>query len=297
VKRTVRNSTVLAIFGLALLAASSGCSDEPTEGFNGFGNNGNSAAGTGTSSGGSSAGTFASTAGTSPSTSGSSNVGVAGTSFSTSGASSTAGSPGTAGAGAGGAGTAGAGGAGTAGSAGAGTAGTGGTAGGCTPPTGVHTGTAFTRTCFSITASHCANTAENKDPPANALDGDTMTRWSTGGAMDTARKYTFTVDLGAPVMVSGIMAATKAGSGDAPPEVEVGVSMSAAGPFTPVACGAVATDIDFGFAATNAQFVRLTQVGTKTPNWWSITELNVYGTGTTCGGGGTGTHVCTVNVQ
>jgi hypothetical protein len=285
---------VLGTFGLAILA-SSGCSDEPTGGFAGFGNNGNSSAGTSPSSGGSSAGTFSSTSG-SPGVSGS-NVGVSGTSFSVSGASSTAGSPGTAGGGAGGAGTAGAGGAGTAGSAGAGTAGTGGSPGSCPAPTGVHTGTAFTRTCFAITASHCANTAENKDPPVNTLDGDAMTRWSTGGAMDTARKYTFTVDLGAPVMVSGVLAPTKAGSGDAPPEVEVAVAMSAAGPFTPVACGTVATDIDIGFAATNAQFVRLTQVGVKTPNWWSITELNVYGTGTTCAGGGTGTHVCTVNVQ
>lgn len=291
-KQNLKNSVILGTFGVAMMAASGGCSDEETGGFNGFGNNGNSTAGTSSTAGAFSNGGTNSpgTAGTSPGTSGA--VGVAGTSF------GMAGTPSTAGAGAGGAGAGGAGGAGTAGTAGAGTAGAGtaGTGGGgsCPAPTGVHTGTAFASSCFTITASHCANTNDNKDPPANALDGDAMTRWSTGGAMDTARKYTFTIDLGAAVMVSGVMATTKAGSGDVPPEVEIALASNAAGPFTPVACATGVTDaLDAGFAATSAQFVRLTQVGTKTPNWWSIAEVSVYGSGT-CGTGGT--HVCTTSV-
>jgi hypothetical protein len=294
VKQNVRNSVVLGTFGLAMMAANGGCSDEPTGGFNGFGNNGNSSAGTGnSSSGGSSAGTFSSTAGTNSPTTGGMPGGVAGTSFLTSGAPSTAGTPGTAGGGAGGAGTAGSAGAGTAGSAGAGTAGTGG-GGSCPAPTGVHTGTAFADTCFSLTASHCAATAQNMNPPEGVLDGDAMTRWSSGGAMDTARKYTFIVDLGSAVSVSGVLVTTD--KGDVPPEVEIAVSDTANGAFTPVACATGLTgNIDAGFAATTARFVKLTQVGIKTPNWWSIHELTVYGTGTTCATG-TGTYMCTVNV-
>jgi hypothetical protein len=57
----------------------------------------------------------------------------------------------------------------------------------------------------------------------------------------------------------------------------------------------VTADIDIGFAAKAAQYVRLTQVGVKTPNWWSIHELTVYGTGATCASG-TGTHMCTTPV-
>jgi hypothetical protein len=299
VKQNVRSSLVLGFLGLATIAATGACSDEekPIEC---FGNSGTCTAGA--SSGGSSAGSFSSAAGTNSPSTGGMMQGSAGVFFGTSGTTSTAGTSfGTGGGGAGAGGSAaggGAGGAGTAGSAGAGTAGAGtagtGGAGACGQPTGVHTGTALARTCFSITASHCANTADNKDPPANALDGDTMKRWSTGGAMDTDGKYTFTVNLRSAVMVSGVVATTV--NGDAPPMIEVSVSTDGAA-FTPVACGSVTGDIDVGFTPVSAQYVRLTQKGVKTPNWWSIHELNVYGTGTTCGGGETPAHVCTVNVQ
>jgi hypothetical protein len=129
------------------------------------------------------------------------------------------------------------------------------------------------------------------------MDG---TRWSTGATMSTSQQFTFTVDLGSEVMVSGVSTTSTKNpndmSLDTPPQLEVSTSKDGV-TFTPVACGDTgATDIDVGFAATAAKFVRLVQHGTKPGNWWTIKELNVYGSPDTCASG-TGTHTCTVSVQ
>jgi hypothetical protein len=301
VKQTVRNTVVFSTFGLACIAASGGCSDEPAGNFNGFGNTGNATAGAATTMGGSSSGSPSTTAGT-PSTTGGTPAGVAG-GFGISGTPSTAGAS-TAGAGGGGAGSGGAGGggAGTGGAA----AGAGGTGQigdfppGCPAPAGVHTGTEFTRSCFSITASSCAATTGNMNPPGNAIDGMTNTRWSTGAIMASSKQFTFTVDLGSEVMVSGVSTSATAkdppdGTYDTPPQIEVSTSTDGT-TFTPVACGDSGVEgIDVGFAAKSAKFVRLVQHGVKTANWWTITELHVYGSGTTCATG-TSSHMCTVSV-
>jgi hypothetical protein len=302
VNQTLRNSLVTGTFGLACVAASGGCAEEPLGEFNGFGNTGNTTAGTTSNTGGSAAGSFNTTAGT-PSTAGGTPSGTAGT-FGTSGTPATGGSAtAAAGGAAGGAG----------GSAGGATAGSGGAAAGaggtgqigdfpanCPAPTGAHTGAAFTRTCFSITASSCAASTGNMDNPAKAIDGMDGTRWSTGATMASSQQFTFTVDLGSEVMVTGVSTTSTSNpndqSLDTPPQIQVATSTDGVA-FTPVACGSSgATDIDIGFAAKPAKFVRLVQHGIKTDNWWTIKELNVYGTGTTCAAG-TGTHTCTVSVQ
>jgi hypothetical protein len=302
VKQVLRNVLGLGAFGLGCLGVSAGCSDTPAGPPIGSAFGGNA-----TTTGGASAGSFSSSGMTT--TTGGNTTSTAGT-FSTSGTFSMAGTVSTAGTDTGGGGGGGSG-AGTGGAAGtttggtsAGMAGTGGTPvvgdfpAGCPAPVGAHTGTAFARTCFSITASSCAATTANMDPPAKALDGDEMTRWSTGAVMDSSIKFTFTVDLGSAVMVSGVTATTKNGPNampDGPPQIEVSTSPDG-NAFTPVACGDTGASIDVGFAATNARYVRLVQHGVAAGNWWAIHELNVYGTGTTCATG-TSTHMCTLSVM
>jgi hypothetical protein len=163
---------------------------------------------------------------------------------------------------------------------------------GCPAPTGTHSATALTRTCFNTNASDCAATDMNMNPAKQAIDDSTMTRFSTGVKQDqVGTHFTWEVDLGAAVMIDGITATSNAT--DFAPGLMVSVSPDGT-TFTNVACtptGAMVTDVSF--AATSAKVVRLTQYG-NSDKWWSLYDFNIYGTGTTCGGGaGTPTDACT----
>ena len=158
---------------------------------------------------------------------------------------------------------------------GSGTAG----AGACPMPTGTHQATAIGRSCWKATASDCAMTTANMNPPVNALDGSATTRFSTGVKMaGQANPYTYQVDMGSAVMIAGI----KIESAGTDYAGQLTVETSTDGTtWKPVACGdGTATATDFSFAATSARYVRFTQGGMNDA-WWSIQELNVYGaTGT-----------------
>jgi hypothetical protein len=198
-----------------------------------------------------------------------------------------------------GTGTAGTGGTGTAGTGTAGT-GTAGTAAasdfpaGCPAPSGTaHGPTALTNTCFGAKASDCAMTADNMNPPTQAIDAAGIaTRFATGVKMTASKLFTFDVDLGTAVMVNGVQVASEAGKMDYAPQLEVAVSLDGI-TFTPVACGPGAATTDFSFTATNGRYVRLVQHGIADA-WWSIWDLKVFAaTGTTCVGGGTQMNTCT----
>lgn len=285
VKQKLRN-----IFGLggagALCLIWSACSDGGGTpiGTAGSGTTGGSLPAVG---GSSSAGTSAQTggvAGTTPVIPQGGNAGTTAT-----GGTGTAGTA-TGGSGTGGSGT---GGSGTGGTAGA-TA-TGGTGGGssafpsfpanCPAPTGTHSTMAAADSCWITLASDCAATAQNMNPPENALDGDAATRFSTGILMNATAHYTYQVDMGTATMINGVMVNSSVAT-DFAPGLEVSVSTDGT-TFTPVACGAGAILTDFSFAPTNAKFVRLTQHGDANPHWWSIHELTIYradGGADTCGG-------------
>lgn len=206
------------------------------------------------------------------------------------------GGTGTAGTATGGTGTAGTATGGTAaGSTAAGGTATGGTGGGssafpsfpanCPAPSGTHSTMAAADSCWITVASDCAATAQNMNPPENALDGDAATRFSTGILMNATAHYTYQVDLGTATMINGVMVNSSVATDYAP---GLKVSVSADGTtFTPVACGPGAVLTDFSFAPTSAKFVRLTQHGDANPHWWSIHELTIYradGAADTCGG-------------
>jgi hypothetical protein len=187
----------------------------------------------------------------------------------------------------------------TSGGAPAGGAAAGGSSGGgsCPAPTGAHQTTALDRSCWSATASDCAMTTANMDPPSMALDASLTTRFSTGVTMplETA-PFTFQVNMTKPVMIAGVKVFSS-NMTDYAPMLEVDVSNDGQ-TWTPVACGAGASTTDFSFMAVSAQYVRVMQMGSAATGggsgWWSIYDFNVYGaTGTemactTMGPGATG---------
>jgi hypothetical protein len=294
VKQTLRNSFILGAFGLTCLQAGAGCSAEDAGPAIGAGGTFSSTANTAGTPAASGSGSFTTPTAGSPSSAGT-GTGTFGGTFANAG---TFGSAGTdvGGTATGGAGTAGTG---TAGTATAGTA-AGGTAGGGDFPAGcpaplatAHNATALTNTCFGAKASDCAMTADNMNPPTQAIDAAGITtRFATGVKMTASKLFTFDVDLGAAVMVDGVQVASEAGKMDYAPQLEVAVSMDGT-TFTPVACGPGAVTTDFAFTPTNARYVRLVQHGIADA-WWSIWDLKVYAaTGTTCAGGGTQMNTCT----
>ena len=104
--------------------------------------------------------------------------------------------------------------------------------------------------------------------PANlAIDGDSTTRWSTGATM--ANGDNFTVDTGAPVMISGVT--YDCGGADFPVAYKLEVSTDCAA-YTQVATGAgVAGLTKIMFTRQNVRCFRITQTGTPVgTNWWSI---------------------------
>jgi hypothetical protein len=200
------------------------------------------------------------------------------------GGASSAGAP-AGGAAAGGSGGAAAGGA-AAGGAPAGGAAAGGSGGAasCPAPTGLHQATPLDRSCWNAIASDCAMTTANMNPPQMALDASLTTRFSTGVTMplETA-PFTYQIDMTNAVMITGV-SVNSSNATDWAPMLEIDVSTDAQ-TWTPVACGSGATLTDFSFAAVSARYVRLTQMGSAATGggsgWWSIYDLNVYGsTGT-----------------
>lgn len=319
--KALRNVVRFCVMGLSVSAFAAGCSDDPvtppiggTPTTAGTGNNTGGMPPAGTAGTAGSAATTAGTGGTGQTTGG---TGTGGTGTGGTGTGGTTGGTGLTTAGTGGTGTGGTtggtgtggttggtGGTGTGGTtAGTGGTGTGGTTGGtgggtgvdfppgCNAPTGTHSATALTRTCWSTMASDCTLSAQNMNPPKQAIDADTSTRFSTGKKMLTGTAFTFEVVLGTdPVMIDGISALSNAT--DYAPSLMVSVSTDGTN-FTNVACGTGAMTTDFSFPAVSAKVVRLTQYGVI-DKWWSIMDFNVYGTGTTCGGGaGTPTDMCT----
>lgn len=292
-QQSLRNSLILGSFALTCLQAGVGCSAEdagPAIGAGGTFPSTANTAGTPASSG---SGSF--TSPTAGNTSGGSGTASFGGTFANAGTFSSAGTDvgGTASSGAGTGGT-GTGGVGTAGTAAGGTAGGGDFPAGCPAPSGTaHGATPLTNTCFGAKASDCAMTADNMNPPTQAIDAAGIaTRFATGVKMTASKLFTFDVDLGSAVMVNGVQVASEAGKMDYAPQLEVSVSMDGT-TFTPVACGPGAVTTDFSFTATNARYVRLVQHGIADA-WWSIWDLKVYAaSGATCAGGGTQTNTCT----
>ncbi|WP_206110105.1 discoidin domain-containing protein [Paenibacillus albicereus] len=137
-------------------------------------------------------------------------------------------------------------------------------------------GAALDRTGWTASSSPSSG-----DPASNLLDGSMATRWSTGAAM--APGQSITIDMKASKTFGKLVMDSTGSDGDYARGYEVYVSADGASWGSPVATGTGSGPVVTAtFAAKTARYVKIVQTGTAS-SWWSIRELNVYGTA----GGGT----------
>jgi hypothetical protein len=156
--------------------------------------------------------------------------------------------------------------------------------------TGVATGALapLPRTGWIASASNTGGA----DVPANALDGNAGSRWSTGVVM--AAGHWFQVDMGAAQSVSQIV--MDSANGDYARGFSVYVTNDPANLGTAAATSTgTATPVSVSFAAKTGRYIRVVLAAPPagTGAWWSIQEFNAFGssgsTGTAGTGGGAGT--------
>jgi len=143
------------------------------------------------------------------------------------------------------------------------------------------TETALDRTGWTATSNPTSG-----DVPANLLDGNLATRWSTGAAM--APGQSFTIDMKAAKDFSKIVMNSTGSDNDYARGYEVYVSSDGTNWGTAIASGTGSGPVvTVSFAQRTARYIKVVQTGTNA-SWWSISELNVYSTGGVVDNGGTG---------
>jgi hypothetical protein len=119
-----------------------------------------------------------------------------------------------------------------------------------------------------------ASSSNAPDPPSNAIDGNINSRWSTG-ANQTPGQW-FQVDSGATNILSAIVLDCGGSTGDYPRGYQVYLSKDGVNWGTPVASGNGVIVTTVSFTAHAARYIRITQTGSASANWWSIAEFNAY---------------------
>jgi len=141
------------------------------------------------------------------------------------------------------------------------------------PPNGGES--ALDRSGWRVSASSTpADPCCTADTAANAIDGASSTRWSTGVAQQAGQW--FQLDLGASQKFTKIVLENGTSTGDHPRGYAVQASDNPSAWGDPIATGQgndPTTTIQF--PAVTARYLRITQTG-NTGNWWSISELNLY---------------------
>ena len=140
--------------------------------------------------------------------------------------------------------------------------------------------TALTETGWTATAS---TNSTGGDIPANAIDGNISTRYSSDA--DQATGMWFQINLGSAQTFNQIEMNSGGSAGDYARGYNVEVSTNGT-TFTSVATGTgTASPETVTFATQTAQYIRVVLTAGVTTNWWSIAEFTVYSSG---GGGGSG---------
>ena len=112
------------------------------------------------------------------------------------------------------------------------------------------------------------------ETPANALDSNAATRWSTGAAQVNGQW--FRVDMLSARTFNSITLDAGTSSGDYPRGYQVFVSNDGTNWGNAIATGTGTTQlITVPFASQTARYLRIVQTGSS-GSWWSIHELNVY---------------------
>jgi aryl-phospho-beta-D-glucosidase BglC (GH1 family) len=118
-----------------------------------------------------------------------------------------------------------------------------------------------------------ASSTEPGGSPANALDGNAATRWSTGAAQ-TSGQY-FEVNIGSAQWFNYIVMDSGTNTSDYARAFTVQVSNDNTN-WTTVAYGEGSGPvIAVNFPIVQAQYIKVTQTGSS-PSWWSITDFRAY---------------------
>ena len=126
------------------------------------------------------------------------------------------------------------------------------------------------RTGWTATASPASTT----DVPANALDGNTSTRFSSGAAQVTGQWLS--VDMKATQNFVRVDMDSGSSTGDYARSFDVFVSSDGTNWGTRIATGTGSAQlVSISFAQQSARYLKIVQTGSA-GNWWSIHELNVY---------------------
>jgi hypothetical protein len=146
---------------------------------------------------------------------------------------------------------------------------------------GAGSSVALSRTGWTATASNTGGA----DVPANALDGNAGTRWTTGAPM-TSAMY-FEVDLKATQSFNQIVMDSGGNTSDYPRGFQILVSNDRSR-YSSVASGTgTAAVVQVTFEAQNARYIKIHLTG-GAASWWSMAELVVYSNATATGSGGSG---------
>ncbi len=122
-----------------------------------------------------------------------------------------------------------------------------------------------------------SSSTTGSDSPANALDGNLATRWSTDTSQ--AGGQWFQVDMASLVTFNKIVLNCVNSANDYPRGYQVNVSVDGINWGAPVATGTgTAAGTTITFATQAARFIRVTQTGHGSGPFWSIDEFNVFGT-------------------
>ncbi len=121
------------------------------------------------------------------------------------------------------------------------------------------------------------SSSTNSGDVYNAIDGDSGTRWTTWRQTQRSGQ-TFTVDFNETLTFDRIVLDSSNSPNDQPRGYEIHVSSNGSSWGSSVASGAGDSDgvTTIDFADQNARFVRITQTGSASFNWWSIHELTIF---------------------
>jgi hypothetical protein len=122
-----------------------------------------------------------------------------------------------------------------------------------------------------------SSSTSGSDAPANALDGDLTTRWSTGTSQ--AAGQWFQVDMALANTFNQVVLNCVNSANDYPRGYRVNVSADGVNWGSPVATGTGTSGVTtIPFAPQAARYIRVTQTGSVNGTYWSIDEFNAFGT-------------------
>jgi len=116
--------------------------------------------------------------------------------------------------------------------------------------------------------------ASGADVPANAIDGNLTTRFSSDEFQ--ASGLYFQVNLGSAQTVGEVDMQVPNSAGDYARGYSVGVSTNGSTFTTVATCTGTSSSEIVSFPAQNAQYVRVTLNTASTTSWWSIDEFYLY---------------------